>query len=509
MGGLRSRPGRRWVILAVVILCAVVLTGAVVAEVERANPPTGSGDWSPADPNRPVVDLSYVVSSDLRSVTGRERVEFRPDQQVCELVFRAWPNKPSTANAGNALVLTDVRLDSATGFNVLSAGAPAGKPGTLIEVPLAQCVPAGQPIVAELDFAVTLGMGTDERMGASSIGELAWFGTAFPLLAWETGRGWAREEAVSFPGETVTSEEFRLKALQVTAPSQYVVAGVGQWVRSTESPAGGTTTHVYEAEAVRDVTVTVGAVEHLVREVGKVRVHLVAPPYRGRPELQVWADEVESALRRLEGYLGPFPYPELWVSVLPDQSDGIEFPTAVQLGRLHFPADRYIVTHELAHQYFYALVGNNQAADPWLDEAVTTMVQRIVDDPHQDPSLDRDYSRHVASRWGQSMSEWETSGSSAGSQYVDGVYAAGPDALIRARRAAGAASFDAALREYLSDNAHAIATPDDFVDAFADLPDVLEELRDGGAVSGSSLAAGASRRADPVAVRGRSRVTSA
>ena len=27
------------------------------------------------------------------------------------------------------------------------------------------------------------------------------------------------------------------------------------------------------------------------------------------------------------------------------------------------------VTHELAHQWWYALVGNNQYTDPWLDEA--------------------------------------------------------------------------------------------------------------------------------------------
>lgn len=31
-----------------------------------------------------------------------------------------------------------------------------------------------------------------------------------------------------------------------------------------------------------------------------------------------------------------------------------------------------LVAHELSHQWFYALVGNNQATDPWLDESLAT-----------------------------------------------------------------------------------------------------------------------------------------
>ena len=39
---------------------------------------------------------------------------------------------------------------------------------------------------------------------------------------------------------------------------------------------------------------------------------------------------------------------------------------------------RYLVTHELAHQWFYGLVGNDQAREPFADEAITDMVARYL-----------------------------------------------------------------------------------------------------------------------------------
>ncbi len=485
MGGLRPRlgHGRRALVLTLaVLLGAVLLVWTALTVAQRAGLVRGGG-WPAPHPDRPVVNLTYAVASDLRSATGRERIEFRPDRRICELVWRAWPNKPITASSGNSLVVTQVRLGSPVPFTVQAAGAPQGQPGTLIEVPLPQCVAAGELVAAELDFTVTLGVGTDERTGVSRSGQVAWFGTAFPLLAWERGRGWARDEAVPVIGETATSEDFRLESLRVSAPSGFAVAGVGQLVGTTQDATSGTTTHEYSAEALRDVTVTVGRLDELVRQVDDVQVHLVAPRYPGRLELHVWADQVEAALRRLQAFLGPFPYRDLWVSVLPDQTEGIEFPSAVQLGRLQFPADGYVVTHELAHQYFYALVGNNQAKSPWLDESVTTLVQKVVDDPNQSPPLDGRYPAWVGHRWGQSMAMWRSSGSSADSNYSAAVYSAGPDALLRARRAVGAASFDAALRQYLHDNAHAIATPADFAGAFQELPPVVDALHEAQALS--------------------------
>ena len=61
-------------------------------------------------PERPVVALTYRMADDLASAEGTERVTFTPDEQVCELVFRAWPNNPATAVTGNALTVSAVSV---------------------------------------------------------------------------------------------------------------------------------------------------------------------------------------------------------------------------------------------------------------------------------------------------------------------------------------------------------------------------------------------------------------
>lgn len=131
------------------------------------SPDSGPATAEPS-PTRPTVDVEFRMAPGLGSASGTERVTFTPDLEVCELVFRAWPNKPATAKTGSSLEVTSVRVEgSSIRPEVSSAGAPSGVPGTLVEVPLPACVPAGTAVKAELDFELRLGTGTDERVGKS------------------------------------------------------------------------------------------------------------------------------------------------------------------------------------------------------------------------------------------------------------------------------------------------------------------------------------------------------
>jgi hypothetical protein len=417
------------------------------------------------------------------TVTGTEQVVFVPDRRVCELVFRLWANKPETVQGGS---WTSVRAATVDGRAVAPRAQPAGGTAsrpTLVELPLPGCRAAGSRITARLDFTLVLGPDISERVGRSTTRPVAWFATAFPLLAWEHGVGWMRDPAVDLLGEMAGSEVFALDSLDVVAAAGDSVAGTGARTAVTPAPARAST-HRFVAPAVRDVAVSVGAFAVVERQVAGVRVHVATAGATVAPGA-VWADDTEKALEELTALLGPFPYSDLWVTIIPGLGGGIEFPSAIYLGDIVPASFAALVPHEVAHSWFYGLVGNNQGRDPWLDEAFATWAEAVVEDsgdsyrPQSPPGS--------AGRLGAPMTYWAQRPSAS---YLDGVYVRGARALLDAREAVGPDRFDAAVRAYVAANAHQVATPEDVEEAFRELPEVLRILRAAGAFSAGGAVGG-------------------
>jgi hypothetical protein len=112
--------------------------------------------------------------------------------------------------------------------------------------------------------------------------------------------------------------------------------------------------------------------------------------------------------------------------------------------------ERLVVDHETAHQWFYSLVGNDQALDPWLDEALATWVQERLD------GVDGEGYYGPAHHVGAPMTYWIGKGRA----YYREVYGGGPEAL----RSLGApAKVDCALRFYVARDAYRIAQPADLL----------------------------------------------
>jgi hypothetical protein len=415
--------------------------------------------YTAPDPARPVVVLSFAVADDKASATGRERVTFTPDRPVDRLVFRLWANEPAARRGGGHSEVTAFALDGRSAPFTTSADK------TTVTVPLGGTRPAGSRIVADLRFSLTLPRGVNERLGHA--GSTAWFGSGFPLLAWERGRGWATEPPTSLFGEAATSESFRLDLSVDTAP--------GDTVLGTGTPTGtaGRVRH-RTADAVRDVVVAVGPFRTASGRAGPTPVTVGVAP--GLPDsASALLPKHVAAIAAHAARYGPFPYASLDVAVVPDVRGGIEFPGGIILGS---GQDRdATLVHEVAHEWFYGLVGDDQGRDPWLDEAFATYAEALVRGTGGAytaaaiPASGRN-------RVGAPMTYWEPRSSA----YYKSVYVQGAAALLRARRAAGPAAWDRAIRCYVAANAHRIATPADLARALSGLPAALAVLRRAGAL---------------------------
>ena len=80
---------------------------------------------------------------------------------------------------------------------------------------------------------------------------------------------------------------------------------------------------------------------------------------------------VQLRLPQLARLFGRYGWPDLQVIVT--NAAAMEHTALVMT-----PAFDIVLTHELAHEWWYALLGNDQAAAPWLDEGFATWSESAV-----------------------------------------------------------------------------------------------------------------------------------
>jgi aminopeptidase N len=254
--------------------------------------------------------------------------------------------------------------------------------------------------------------------------------------------------------------------LTVHAPASDTVIMSGDPADPAASSHGMRTWRSQLATA-RDVSVAAGPFRVADSTVHGTRLRVGAPTTAAA---QALVPQFRRAITRLAALFGPYPFPSLSVARLPAQGGGIEYPSAILL----LDASRLVVVHETAHQWFYAMVGDSQALHPWLDEAFATYAEALVDH-HTRPNP---FFLHLP---GKVDASTESYGRDAFAYYRT-TYFKGAAALLAARRAAGAAAWDHAVRCYAAANAWRIATPADFEAEISKLPAGVQVLRRAGAI---------------------------
>lgn len=435
----------------------------------QSSSPAAAGcpsSYAQPDPKRPRVALKFTVADDMATVTGAERITFTPDLPITELVFRLTPNTEPSVQKGNQITVTSATADHGAGrYRFSSAAAAPGTQGGLLHIPFPTTVNAGTTVTAELAFTVKLGAESFDRFGRISYGnaQYAWFASAHPLLAWERGYGWHKEDLIEFTAESATSEAMDTD-LTVVAPARATVIMSGN--PGDPAPGGATRTWHATLDAARDVSVAVGPFNVSDTTVGSVRLRVGAYDPRMTSEL---VPEFQRAITELAKLFGPYPFPSLAVARVPAQGGGIEYPAAI----LMLDGSRVVAVHETAHQWFYAMVGDSQSLHPWLDEAFASYAEQLVDG-----NPDTEISLQVPGAVDRSV---ESYGSDMDSYYFI-TYSKGAAALHAAREAAGSRAWDAAVRCYVNANAWRIANPDDFAAAIKKFPAAVSVLKKAGAL---------------------------
>ena len=181
---------------------------------------------------------------------------------------------------------------------------------------------------------------------------------------------------------------------------------------------------------------------------------------------------LEAAVRAVSIYSQRYaPYPHEHLSVVQTElADGLECDGLVFMGTKFY--DEYdgtlknnlvsVGVHEISHQWWFGLVGNDQAMEPWLDESMALYSERIFYesvDPYP-----------VTWWWHWRVTWFKPSGwvntsiydGYAFREYTDAVYLEGALFLEDLRYRIGEKAFNAFLRDYAATYTGKIASSDDF-----------------------------------------------
>ncbi|HEX2191028.1 MAG TPA: M1 family metallopeptidase, partial [Longimicrobiaceae bacterium] len=188
------------------------------------------------------------------------------------------------------------------------------------------------------------------------------------------------------PEQVLTPEsQARLAAVASGADSAAQVVGRADLEagRATQGGANGRVTWRFRADDVRDFAFA--ASDRYVWEAaratvpgeggGAARPVLIHSLYR--PGAPGWEEGDRYGKHSVEFFsrmVVPYAYPQLTVSEGPIY--GMEYPMLVFIARPSDPEDLYtVIAHEVAHQWFPMMVGQNEAAYAWMDEGFATYME--------------------------------------------------------------------------------------------------------------------------------------
>jgi aminopeptidase N len=228
-------------------------------------------------------------------------------------------------------------------------------------------------------------------------------------------------------------------------------------------------TYRYRLEDARNFAISVSP-EYQVytATVGTTIVLSYAFPFHAAASQTVLQTTAE-ALELYSRLYGPYPRP-LVSAVEADFLDGMEYDGMYFLSNGFYnlyqgTPGEYLVAiaaHETAHQWFYARVGNDQAIEPWLDEALCTYSERLFyENVHPDA---------LPWWWDYRVNYYQPQGPVDGSiynpagyrAYRDAVYLNGALFFEELRKQTGDEAFFAFLRDYVAQMSGQIATGKDF-----------------------------------------------
>ena len=496
----RSLAGNAGSRLIVLILA---LTLALPAALVSAQTPSSSPAVAGNDPSLATIkpalqgmvaaktgDLtSYTIDATLRldgspGLDGTARVSYinTTGNDLDIIPFRLYANG---ANEDiDAVIVDDVTVDGQRVEPELTVS------NSVLSVPLASPLAPDASVTIELGFSATVPIDTSDHYGIFGIDTATgtWaLAHWYPIIAgWDPANGWELDPT-SINGDPIFSNT-ALYDVTLTAPASWQVVTTGSAI--DETVAGAARTQRFLSGPVRDFTIVADSdFQSVSTEVDGTRVTSWYNPGTDRVGKAV----LEYAARALALYnelIGPYPYATF--DIVPVElygAAGVEFPQLVYIGQSYYSDQQnlsvpnyldFTVSHEVLHQWFYGLIGNNQYIHAFTDEGLTNFISSKVyfTEVYGAQAGNQMFGSAVVTPFaatvtsgGDQIVDTPTDDFETGRAYSFAAYNKAPMGFNAIYETIGHDAFFAGLRSYYETFLFGIAQPDDLRSAFEQASD--------------------------------------
>ncbi len=326
------------------------------------SPPTQPVPPPPANPSRP----SYILYAEMdfpnRSLQVNQTIQYYNDTGLIlsDMVLSVQPNR-----WGGVFTLHSLAQDNVIVSNF-----------TLADQRMTISLPAPLPPAAVTTLTMSYTLALPEKGDGlfgydfNQINLVDWYPFIVPY-----NNGWVLHEPSSF-GEHLVYDSADIEVNIKTGADVILAAPApaeqnGEWTRYRMYGA-----RTFSLSASNEFLVTESAVGKII-----IRSYYFSG-YQAAAESILYS--AKQAVALFEAKFAPYPY-ETLVIVQADIHDGMEYDGLIFVsskfyGQYGGGAKNNLTTigvHEIAHQWWFGLVGSNQAAEPWLDEALSAYSEKI------------------------------------------------------------------------------------------------------------------------------------
>lgn len=359
-------------ILASILTTGIILTAIGIGRTLKPKATIDSLQAAAQDYGTIKLDCNYSETSHTLAVNQTTTYVNHSMQTLYDIKFHLYSNAFQTNASHPAVAPSDIKRAYPNGFDPGYAKVTTphiligGTDNTVITVPLEHGLKTGEKINVDLQYTIKLA-NIKHRLGytdnAVNLGNFY----AIPVVY---DNGW-QTYAYSYNGDPFYNEPYNFD-VTIEVPDGYEIATSGTEVAK----------HHYQGYLLRDFAIVMSRdFKTLTRAVGdtKVTYYYLNDEI---PDISLYT--ACNALAYFSNTFLDYPYKTLSVVQTDFLEGGMEYGALVYISLDVTDQLQYqtVIVHEIAHQWWYGLVGNNQIRTAWIDEGLAEYCTAVFFETH-------------------------------------------------------------------------------------------------------------------------------